>query len=141
MRKKITDKQINQMKRYRQKGMTYKAVAEKVGVSVSSVQYHTKDVIATKKPKKKLAKKVGVKRVTTTTTEAYYDDSPKVVNKIHRRGNELHNVDVHNVNADKLMDENGVPLIHTDKVETTNAVLWMMLAACAAILTLGLANL
>ena len=140
MNKKVTDTQINQMKRYRQKGMTYKAIAEKLGVSVSNVSYHAKGVKPTKKPMK-VAKKVGVKRVTTTTTEAYYDDSPKVVKKIHRRGNELYNVEVKTNRKRKTEKHEVEPVIHPDKVETTSAVLWLMLAACAAIVVLGLANL
>jgi hypothetical protein len=89
----------------------------------------------------KVAKKVGVKRITTTTTEAYYDDSPKVVKKIHRRGNELYNVEVKSKRKRKTEKHEVEPVVHPDKVETTNAVLWLMLAACAAILVLGLANL
>lgn len=83
---------------------------------------------------------------------AYKNENDVVIKRvIHRVGNELHNVDVHdgssNLDESKKpviippMAENDVPMIHPDKVETTNAVLWLMVTAVAFVLGLAVAGL
>lgn len=63
-----------------------------------------------------------------------------IITPVHRIGNELHNVDVHESDVSKL-DKVEPPLIHPDKVETTNAVLWLVITTVAFILGLGVAGL
>jgi predicted transcriptional regulator len=181
-RTKITDEMIRQMVELQREGYNQSEVAELLGISQGAVNRNLKKY----KPMKthltdeerahmiqlKLSglnsKQVAIKthRGLSTVDKVwaeYRKNNNVVVEKIHRVGNELHNVDVHE-GSSKLdeskkrvtgeppvitppMAENDVPmmvpipLIHTDKAETTSAVLWLMVTAVAFILGLAVAGL
>jgi hypothetical protein len=84
----------------------------------------------------------------------YRNKNNVVTEKIHRIGNELHNVDVRDKKKKSDIPtitppvaENDVPmmvqlpLVHPDKAETTSAVLWLMVTAVAFVLGLAVAGL
>jgi transposase len=85
----------------------------------------------------------------------YRNKNNVVTEKIHRIGNELHNVDVRDKKRvtseppvitpptaeDDVPMMVQLPLIHPDKAETTSAVLWLMVTAVAFVLGLAVAGL
>lgn len=156
-RTKITPEMVKKMIELEQEGYEQADIAELLGVAQATVCRNLKkarpigthlsadekaQMIKLKKEgktSKYIARKMhrGLSTVDKVWAE-YRNTQPKVgeIVPIHRRGNELHNVDVY-----EPMAENDVPMIHPDKVETTNAVLWLVITTVAFILGLAVAGL
>jgi len=129
--KKLTKNEINWIKRLATKGDTYKDIAKKTGIAYQTVRYHAKKVQDAEPVKKKVSKKKAVKKV-----------NGSVVNPIHRKGNELHNVDV----TDQAViippvAENDVPMVAPEKESSGEAVLWLLVSGVVFVLVLAIANM
>jgi len=156
-RTKVTPELVKKMIELEQEGYDQADIAELVGVAQATVCRNLKKAKPMKthltadekavmiklkkegKTSKYIARKLhrGLSTVDKVWAE-HRKAQPKVgeIVPIHRRGNELYNVDVHEPVA-----ENDVPMTHPDKVETTNAVLWLVITTVAFILGLAVAGL
>jgi predicted transcriptional regulator len=154
----ITDHMIKQMVDLEREGYTQVHIADLLGVAQATVNRNLKKArpINTHLTSDEKAKMIAMKKEGMTSKQvaaklhrglstvdkvwaAYRKNnmvSSQIKQVIHRVGNELHNVDVHAPVA-----ENDVPMVHPDKVETTNATLWLVITAVAFVLGLAVAGL
>lgn len=154
----ITDHMVKQMIDLEREGYTQGEIADLLGIAQATVNRNLKkarpikthltaaekaQMIAMKKEgmtSKQVAIKLHRGLSTVDKVWAAYRKNNKVSSQIkqviHRRGNELYNVDVYEPVA-----ENDVPMVSPDKVETTNAMLWLVITTVAFILGLAVAGL
>lgn len=129
--KKLTKNEINWIKRLAVKGTPYSEIAKKTGIAYQSVRYHASRAKNGEPVKKKVAKKKAVKKA-----------NGNVVNSIHRKGNEIHNVDV----TDQAViippvADNDVPMVAPEKESSGEAVLWLLVSGVVFVLVLAIANM
>jgi predicted transcriptional regulator len=167
----ITDHMIKQMVDLEREGYTQVHIADLLGVAQATVNRNLKKArpINTHLTSDEKAKMIAMKKEGMTSKQvaaklhrglstvdkvwaAYRKNnmvSSQIKQVIHRVGNELHNVDVRDkkrVTSEPPLitppaAENDVPMVHPDKVETTNATLWLVITAVAFVLGLAVAGL
>lgn len=165
----VTDEMVKTMYKMQKEGWNQTDIAELLGLAPNTVsrrlrEYkplktamtdHDRAEIVRLKTKGMTSKEVAIATHRGLSTvdkvwAAYKKENDVVVKRvIHRIGNELYNVDVDEAPPKKRdipeivppVAENDVPMVSPDKVETTNAMLWLVITTVAFILGLAVAGL